>query len=358
MNARTYRHPRKQVLFVCGSLNQTKMMHAVGRELEADYDTFYAPFYADGLVGALRSTGLFDFILEKTVMGGRFRQMTLDYLREHRLEIRERGEQIDPALVVTCSDVLVQRNIRPYPIVLVQEGATNLETPLTRFARATGLPPWCGGGTTMAGESGLFDVFCVASEGYRDFFEKKGRGVPREKMVVTGIPNFDDCEGYKRNDFPHKNFVLIATSDLRETQMSDDRIGFLKRCRDLAGGRQVIVKLHPNEEVDRAKREIASVFPEALVYTSGCAEEMVANCDMLLTQYSTLAFVGLALGKPVQTYYDLEELKRLVPWQNGGRSAKHIGAVCRRVLEAAPEAPLRTPEFARPLTSDWSFETR
>jgi hypothetical protein len=53
---------------------------------------------------------------------------------------------------------------------------------------------------------------------------------------------------------------------------------------------------------------------------------MIANCDTLITKYSTVAYVGIILGKKVYSYFDLEELKKLAPFQNGGVSAKKIAA--------------------------------
>jgi hypothetical protein len=50
------------------------------------------------------------------------------------------------------------------------------------------LPLWLAG-TSTTGLSDACRAFCVASEGYRDFFIRTG--VRPEKFVVTGIPNFD-----------------------------------------------------------------------------------------------------------------------------------------------------------------------
>ena len=77
-----------------------------------------------------------------------------------------------------------------------------------------------------------------------------------EKLVVTGIPNFDDFARFSDNDFPHHGYVLVCTSDGRETMMAVDRPALLERSVQIAAGRQLIFKLHPNENVERATREI------------------------------------------------------------------------------------------------------
>jgi hypothetical protein len=156
--------------------------------------------------------------------------------------------------------------------------------------------------------------------------------VSPEKVVVTGIPNFDDCRRYCRNDFPYRHYVLVCTSSLRETLQCEDRKAFIRRAVELAGGRQLIFKLHPSEKVERATREILRYAPGALVFATGSAEEMIANCDVLITRFSSTAFVGLALGKETYSDFDMDELRRLMPVQNGS-AAFNIANVCRRVLE-------------------------
>jgi len=56
-----------------------------------------------------------------------------------------------------------------------------------------------------------------------------------------------------------------------------------------------------------------------MVFTTGSAEEMIANCDVLITRFSSTAFVGLALGKETYSDFDMDELRRLMPVQNGSR---------------------------------------
>jgi hypothetical protein len=59
---------------------------------------------------------------------------------------------------------------------------------------------------------------------------------------------------------------------------------------------------------------------------------MIANCDVLITQYSSVVYVGLALGKECHSNFDLDELTRLLPLQNGGTSGRRIARVCEQVM--------------------------
>jgi hypothetical protein len=326
---------RPRVLFICGSINQTKQMHQIAGELGA-IEARYTPYYCDGPLDLMRRAGMVNF----TILGAPWRRDCVEYLQGHGLPIDLDGAEGGYDLVLTCSDVIVPHNVRSTRLLLVQEGMTDpprfwyWTRKVLRF-----LPLWsCG--TSGTGLSGLYDRFCVASPGYRDLFV--GRGADPERVVVTGIPNFDNCRGYLKNDFPHRDYVLVCTSDTRETLKFDNRKKFIRRCVEIAAGRQLIFKLHPNENWARNTREINRWAPGALVYTRGSAEEMVANAQVLVVQYSTLAYVGLALGKEVHAYFDVEQLRRLLPLQTG-QAANNIAAVCRALL-AVPMEALRTPK--------------
>jgi hypothetical protein len=327
---------KPRILFVCGSINQTTQMHQVARELP-EHEHAFTPYYCDGLLEQARRRGLAEFTVAGEKMAGR----CFTYLRREGLEVDYRGRRGPYDLVVTCSDLVVQGNLRGTRLVLLQEGILDPEGWEYRlWRRFPFLPRWIAG-TATTGLSLAYDRFCVASEGYRDHFES--RGVPRARIAVTGIPNFDHCRRYLRNDFPHRGYVLVCSSDARETLKRDDRPAFIRRCVEIAAGRPLLFKLHPNENEDRAAREIRAVAPGALVFARGSAEEMIANCDVLVTQYSSTVFVGLALGKECHSYWDLAELRRLMPIQNGC-AARNVAAVCREVLA---ESPVRQP--AEPL---------
>ena len=326
---------RKRILFIGGSLNQTSMMHAIAQHL-AHHDCAFTPYYCDGVLERLAKRGWLDFTVAGT--SGPHRARSDAYLRRHGVQIDARGARGGYDLVVTGSDLVVQRNIRHTRIVLVQEGMTDPETIMYHVVRRFRLPRWLAS-TAATGLSLAYDRFCVASHGYRDHFVKQG--VPAERIAVTGLPNFDDCARYRHNDFPHHGYVLVATSDARETFKRDDRQEFLARVERLARGRPLIFKLHPNEQADRARIEILSRFPDALVFADGDTNAMVANCDALITQYSSVVFVGLALEKECHSYFGMAELRRRVPIQNGGTSARRIADECEMLLDSANATPLR-----------------
>ena len=327
---------RPRVLFVCGSGNQTTQMHAIARALEGEIDASFTPFYGTGVfVAILTRLGL----LERTIAGGEWRRSALDYFGDHALAVDDRGVMGGYDLVVKCQDIVRQSNLDGYPTVLVQEGMTDPETLLFEIVTRVNLLPLWFASTAATGLSHRYDRFCVASTGYRDLFVS--RGVDPAKVVVTGIPNFDDLASYAgRRLLPLTDYVLVVTSDARETYKLDDRKAFLARALRIAAGRPLVFKLHPNEHRERAVAEIRRVAPGATIVADGKAEELIGACAALVTEYSTCSYTGLALGKEVHSHFDEAELRRLMPLQNG-RAAEEIADVCRAMLRARA-APVRS----------------
>lgn len=315
----------QNILFICGSLNQTTQMHQIARQM-GEYNCYFTPYYADGLENLAAQAGLLNF----TVLGGRHQRDTRQYLADHHLPVDLKGQGMEYDMVVTCSDLLVQKNIRCKRTVLVQEGITEPEGRLYHLYKALPFLPRYIANTATNGLSNAYDIFCVASQGYGELFIRKG--VRPEKIAITGIPNFDNLQNNLENDFPHHNFVLVATTPYRETFRGDDRMAFLRKCGQIAAGRPLIFKLHPTENAPRATREIKSLFPGAQVLTHGNVNHMIANAQVVITQQSTCTFVAVALGKETHTYLDLNELRRLMPLQNAGSSARQIANLARRLL--------------------------
>lgn len=314
----------KKILFVCGSLNQTSIHHQIAAHL-GDHECRFTPFYGTGILGALARSGLLEF----SIMGRRARARALAYLREAGCRIDDGGAAGDCDLVVLCTDLYIPRNLHGKRIVLVQEGMTDPENAAYRLVRALGLPRYLAN-TSMTGLSDAYQAFCVASEGFKEVFVRKG--ADPEKIRVTGIPNFDHVDSYRRNGFPHKDYVLAATSYLRESGKRENRRKFIAKAVEVAGDRTLIFKLHPQENRRRAVREIRRYAPNAVIYEDGDTNRMIAHCEALVTRYSSVVLVAAALGKEIHSDLDPGFLEQVKPVQNGGLSGWKIAEVCREVL--------------------------
>src|SRR5262249_10025243 len=133
-------------------------------------------------------------------------------------------------------------------------------------------------------------------------------------------------------DFPHRNYVLAATSCLRENLKYENRRRFIQKSVEIANGRKLIFKLHPNEDIIRARREVTRYAPGALVYAEGNTNHMIANSDVLITKYSSVVLLAAAMGKEIHCDLDPKWLERVSPLQTGGTSAQRIAAICEECL--------------------------
>jgi|WetSurMetagenome_2_1015567.scaffolds.fasta_scaffold301727_1 hypothetical protein len=320
----------RKILFICGSLNQTTMMHRISEHLKNNYDCWFTPYYTDGFKAQLVKRGFLDF----TILGGKFKAATERYIEENNLRKDYRGIQNNYELVITCTDLIVQKNIKKKKIVLIQEGMTDPENIFFYLSKYLKFPRYLAS-TSTTGLSDAYISFCVASEGYKNLFIKKGCNPA--KIHVTGIPNFDNCRKYEKNHFPYNGYVLVCTSDARETLKPENRKKFIRKALQIANGKSLIFKLHPNEKFERASREIREYAPGALVFSDGNTNEMIANCSTLITKYSSVVYIGLALGKEVYSSFDINKLKLMTPLQNNGDSAKNIAGICEHYINGYPE---------------------
>ena len=317
--------PKKKILFITGSMNQTSQMHQISLQLP-DFDCWFSQIFSDSafvnyLIKHTR-------VLDGTILAGQFKVNSEKYLKQNNLQIDYRAQKNSYDLVVYCADMMVPPRMKACKTIWVQEGMIDRYTLASRIVKTLALPPYLSGNTSLNGSSNVCDIYCTASQGYKNFFISKGG--QQQRFVVTGIPNYDNLRAFAKNDFPYHDYVMVATTDMRETFRFENRPRFIKKAVKIAKGRQLLFKLHPNENVERATREIKKYAPAGtLIFSTGNTNEMIANCTELITQYSTVVYTGIALGKKVHSWFDVEELKRLTPIQNGGTSAIQIANVCR-----------------------------
>ncbi|SDP30882.1 hypothetical protein SAMN05428975_1093 [Mucilaginibacter sp. OK268] len=315
----------QKILFITGSVNQTSQMHQIANELP-EFDCWFSQLFTDSYILNLfiNHTSL----LNGTILSNYYRTNSEKYLHQHGLQIDYGARLNHYDLVVFCSDILVPRRMRKTKTVWVQEGMVDKYTLVSKLVKMLKLPTFLCGNTSLNGSSNVCDVYCSASLGYRQYFIKNG--THSNKIAVTGMPNYDNLEQFLDNDFPHRDYVMVATTDMRETYRFENRPAFIKSAVKIANGRPLLFKLHPNENAERAEKEIRKHAPvDAMIFKSGNTNHMIANCCELITQYSTVVYTGIALGKKVHSWFDVDELKKLAPIQNGGISAQKIAQVCR-----------------------------
>lgn len=325
-------HRRKNIICFVGSLNQTKQLHQISKFLEDEYNVYFTQIFGEGwFYRAIAESGIMDhsvFGLHST-----FTKVSREYIRDHGLkyDYRANSKGIYYDLALLSTDLIVPRMFRKMKSIWVQEGMIDplrMKGILTKRLR---LPEFSTGDTSLNGTSNLMDISCCMSYGYKEYFTKWG--TDKNKILVTGIPNFDNIATFNQVPYTESGYVLIATSDIRELGGNDNRIDLFKKCKDIANGRKIIYKPHPNENQARVIREARQVIPDIEVVTLPILDTLIAHCDTLITQWSSSVYVGLVLGKTVYSYFPIEELNAKKPIQNDGKSAEVIAAIAREFME-------------------------
>jgi len=322
---------KKKILFIIGSPNQTTQMYQIQTHLKDEFDCYFTQFFpSDWMMHTTLRLGT----LEHTIISGKFKQMGEKFVRDHGLKYDYAGETLGNKydLIFLCTDMSYPKICKESKTIWVQEGMTDPVNSWAKFIKKMKFPGYMALKTSLNGSANKADIYCVASQGYKDYFS--AMGTDKDKIAVTGIPNYDNATDFLNNDFPYKDYVLVCTSDIREQRFSEDRIGFIQKCLEIANGRPLFFKLHPNEEWDRAYKEIIDHCPEnTMVFQEEDTNHMIANCSELITQYSTVVYIGIALGKPVHSYFNIEVLKKQLPIQNDGTSSQSIAALAKEFVD-------------------------
>ncbi|MEO7768823.1 MAG: hypothetical protein ABIS01_15440, partial [Ferruginibacter sp.] len=143
-------------------------MHKIASEL-TDYDCFFSLLYSNNvLIKFIANRGLVD----TTVLGRTFKKKADEYLLKHQLrnDYARKAYSNKYDLAVLCSDMLVPNDLRKLKMVWVQEGMTDPLTAWAKLIHGLKLPPYLALNTAFNGCSDICDIYCAASEGYKEKF--------------------------------------------------------------------------------------------------------------------------------------------------------------------------------------------
>ncbi|MGI6483973.1 MAG: CDP-glycerol glycerophosphotransferase family protein [Methanobacterium sp.] len=167
-------------------------------------------------------------------------------------------------------------------------------------------------GTSSEWGTGKFTKIAVAGEYTKKLLME--RGVDETKIVITGIPrwdqlvntkiyNFNEDNNYKTNQ---KKIILFTTQPLVESGMwtEEDMEFFISNVVQIVGMNdkyELIMKLHPRDKKERYKSILKKNDLEkyCIVTQNANIYELLRKCDLLLTHICTTAIEAMILEKPV-----------------------------------------------------------
>ena len=158
-------------------------MHQISKYL-GNYDCWFSQLFPD--TSFLKALVKYTPIANGTVLTGQFKEKSENYLQQHGLQTDYGGNSNNYDLVVNCTDMVVAKKFRRTKTIWVQEGMIDRRTLSTNLVKAVGLPPYFTADTSLNGSTNICDIYCTASEGYKNYFAKYGTDL--KKLIVTGIP--------------------------------------------------------------------------------------------------------------------------------------------------------------------------
>jgi len=192
-------------------------------------------------------------------------------------------------------DLAFQKSI---PIMILQDGI-----------RDTAEHPLLGPLPNIADHDDKFNKFFCWGKLPQDYYLRSG--IPKNKIVLTGSPIYDEIFK-KRIEQKETNNILLATSGL-SIFLQNNTIGYVRKYRDTIElicktmkkfpKKNLIVKLHPfaNEEFDIASF-VKEIDPKIQIFKNENIQDLISNSDLVISGYSTVILQSMVLGKPTMVY--------------------------------------------------------
>jgi len=131
---------------------------------------------------------------------------------------------------------------------------------------------------------------------------------PKEKIVITGAPQFDDLalknipldeNAIKKLDItPNKKLIFLTTQPVSD--MKEITTAVCKAVKSIPGT-QLVMKLHPSEYSMSIYKKIAKKEGVNAIITKKYLYPLLNACDLLITHHSTTGMEAMILDKPVIT---------------------------------------------------------
>lgn len=154
-----------------------------------------------------------------------------------------------------------------------------------------------------------FDLVMTFGEFARDVLGSVA--APETQFAVTGHCGWDDLRAapeLRRPDGRGRPIVLATMQPVEQHLRSGEPRWWLRElalaCHEL--GAELVIKPHPNETNTGDYEALAGELPEAVRFVAHGArplQELIDECTVLATRYSTTAIEAIVAGKPVMTVF-------------------------------------------------------
>ena len=170
------------------------------------------------------------------------------------------------------------------------------------------------------------------------------KGVPKEKIIITGAPQFDNL-AIKKAYFERKaikelginqNKKLVILTTQLVSDMEDITSAVFKAVKSIPGI-QLVIKTHPAEYSIKRYKRIAKKESLNIIITKKHLYPLLSMCDVLITPSSTTGLEAMIMGKPLITI-NLSGKPDEMPYAESGAAIgvyrpEDIGPAIKSVLE-------------------------
>lgn len=187
------------------------------------------------------------------------------------------------------------------------------------------------------------DHLAATSDGLPETLEH--HGLNRSRITVTGQPRYDVLVALSRGSSreetrrrlglqPGAAYAMVATQPLQSPAYAREVIASLLRVPAL----RIMLRPHPSQD-HAALSAVAAGFPAERVsfHDQGSVFDLLVACDLVVTQFSTVAIEAAIVGRPVITA-NFSGLPDPVPYARLGlstaaRDLAQVAELARRMIE-------------------------
>jgi len=214
---------------------------------------------------------------------------------------------------------------RPRLLVVMNE-ITTLGNITVHIAKQKNIKTLCIQHGAMGDASGFTPVFVDKVTVWGDSSKKQliNKNTSKEKIVITGAPQFDDLAlrniPLNKNDIkklginPNKKLIFLTTQPVSD--MKDIATGVCKAVKSIPRT-QLVMKLHPSEYSMNIYKKIAKKEGVNAIITKKYLYPLLNACDLLITHHSTTGMEAMILDKSVITI-NLTGKPDIMPYAESG----------------------------------------
>lgn len=180
-----------------------------------------------------------------------------------------------------------------------------------------------------------FDYFVVGSEAMGEIF-KKSYGARESQLLYLGFPRTDYF--YKKEIKKNSSQKIVYLPTYRKEQPPTIVTEILELRKKIAKNSELYIKTHPHENWTN-KNELEKIDGIYLVDHNISADELISQADILITDYSSVAFdyaLVHPLGKLIFYWYDEESYEKETGLQESLRELLP-NSICHTINEVLAE---------------------